>query len=249
MQIDASMVKYLCSPPDILSAKRLLFIQPHPDDNQIGAGGTIAKLVSLGAEVWELTVMDDRETDLEYHGEGHTLRQSEALEAQKILGMKNAGFLGFADRSRDDVREISDRIVEVIRAIRPDAVITADPQMQNECHEDHIKVGNAVKTAFLDCEWDFYPEYVDNKPREDTCSPAMLGFYYTDRANVKVDITGFEAKKYEAIHAHASQKNEQIEMMLMLLDKLTAQGTDFESAEGLRMQSRIQSHCFNLPIE
>ena len=38
----------LCAPPDLSKAERVLFVQPHPDDNQIGAGGTIAWLRSLG---------------------------------------------------------------------------------------------------------------------------------------------------------------------------------------------------------
>ena len=58
----------LCSPPDLSKAKRVLFVQPHPDDNEIGAGGTMAWLVSLGVEVWELTVLDDRYANPDYIG-------------------------------------------------------------------------------------------------------------------------------------------------------------------------------------
>ncbi|MFC4411785.1 PIG-L deacetylase family protein [Chungangia koreensis] len=39
--------------------KRALFIQPHPDDNDISAGGTVAKLVNSGTEVHYLTITDD----------------------------------------------------------------------------------------------------------------------------------------------------------------------------------------------
>ena len=68
----------LCAPPDLSKANRVLFVQPHPDDNQIGAGGTIAWLVSLGVEVWELTVLDDRYANPDYIGrenEVETVRQ------------------------------------------------------------------------------------------------------------------------------------------------------------------------------
>ncbi|HOO26063.1 MAG TPA: PIG-L family deacetylase, partial [Clostridiales bacterium] len=85
----------LLAPPKIENIKRVLFIQPHPDDNQIAAGGTIAAMVSRGVEVFELTVLDDRYLDLTYKGEGLTVRQKEALAAQELLGMKNAGFLDF----------------------------------------------------------------------------------------------------------------------------------------------------------
>ncbi len=45
--------------PDLLRAQRLLCVQPHYDDNDIGAGGTIARLALAGAEVHYLTVTDD----------------------------------------------------------------------------------------------------------------------------------------------------------------------------------------------
>ena len=46
----------LCAPPAIKNAKKVLCVQPHPDDNQIGMGGTIAYMRSLGIEVYELTL-------------------------------------------------------------------------------------------------------------------------------------------------------------------------------------------------
>ena len=42
------MVEKICEPPKLSSIKKALFIQPHPDDNQIGAGGTIAMLIDSG---------------------------------------------------------------------------------------------------------------------------------------------------------------------------------------------------------
>ena len=47
------------SVPDLSGARRLLCIQPHYDDNDLGAGGTIAALAEAGAHVCYLTVTDD----------------------------------------------------------------------------------------------------------------------------------------------------------------------------------------------
>ena len=44
------------APPDILKAHRILCIQPHSDDNDIGMGGTIAALAQNGCDVHSLTV-------------------------------------------------------------------------------------------------------------------------------------------------------------------------------------------------
>ncbi len=242
----------LCAPPDLSKAKRVLFVQPHPDDNEIGAGGTIAWLVSLGVEVWELTVLDDRYANPDYIGrenEVETIRQKEAKAAQEYLGIKNAGFLGFADKTRATVDELSVAIMNVIRKVKPDYVLTPDPLLVNECHSDHIKVGTAVKYACMDSECDFYPEFVDGKLRNDAWKVKGLGFYYTDKPNTLVDISEFEEKKIESIKKHVSQCNIGLLAGVRLQDQLFASGTSFTAAEPLRLQTNLQMHCFNLPIE
>ncbi len=241
----------ICAPPDITKAKRVLFVQPHPDDNQIGAGGTIAYLRSLGVEVYELTVTDDRYAEPEYIGRENdvqTVRQKEALAAQQMLGMKNAGFLGFADKTDASEREISLKIVEVIRKVKPDYVITADPNLATECHSDHIKIGNAVKFAAMDALCNFYPDFIDGQFRDDAWRVKGVGFYYTDKPNTLIDITEFEQLKMDSIKCHVSQAEPALLAAIMLQQKLFAEGTEFTSAEPLRMLSSLQMHCFNLPV-
>ncbi len=242
-------VKLICEPPKLENVKRALFIQPHPDDNQIGAGGTIAWLVDKGAEVYELTVLDDRYTDLTYSGEGYTVRQKEALEAQKALGMKNAGFLGFGDRTEVTAREISKEIVRVIRFIQPDIIFTVDPNLSTECHEDHIKVGMAVKYAFMDARFPFYPEYDNGQKRADVWDTAALALYYTDAPNTIVDIGSYGELKFKGIRAHVSQREPALEVALKLLAQHLADGTGYEAAEVFRVLSQRHAHCFNLPVE
>ena len=41
---------------DIFTANKILFIQPHPDDNELFAGGTVAKLVDNNIEVHYLSI-------------------------------------------------------------------------------------------------------------------------------------------------------------------------------------------------
>jgi len=239
----------LMGAPKLEYIKRALFIQPHPDDNQIGAGGTIAMLIDRGVEVYELTALDDRYTDLSYSGQGLTVRQKEILAAQASLGMKNAGFLGFGDRTKASMREIADAITLVIRKIQPDAVFTADPNLENECHEDHIKVAHAVQTAVLDSGFAFLPEYQDGKPREDVWNVKFIGFYYTDKPNTIVDISDYEEKKFESIQCHASQMAPGLLLSLKLLQQQFAAGTEYECVEVLRMITKLHTHCFNLPVE
>jgi len=243
---------FLCSPPSLRNAKKVLFVQPHPDDNQIGAGGTIAWLIDRGVEVWELTVTDDRYAVPEYIGkenEIETLRQKEAKSAQAFLGMKNAGFLGFADKNDNSVREISLAVLKVIRELKPDFVLTVDPNLASECHSDHIKVGTAVKYACMDAVCDFYPEFIDGKLRDDACPIPNIGFYYTDKPNTLVDISDYEETKIKAVKCHESQMYPGFDLILRLQDQYYAKGTRYRAVEPLRLQRSLQMHCYNLPIE
>ena len=53
------MIDTILPTPDLFGATRVLCIQPHYDDNDIAAAGTIARLVAQGSEVIYLTVTND----------------------------------------------------------------------------------------------------------------------------------------------------------------------------------------------
>lgn len=240
----------LLSPPELESIKRALFIQPHPDDNEIGAGGTMAYLKSLGAEVFALTVTDDRfSSDTLSGSELVELRRNEALAAMGVLGVENAGFLGFSDKTPASVEEIAAAILPVIRRLKPDAVFSVDPGLRDECHSDHVKVGTAVKYCVMDANIKHYPEKPDGTPHADAREVPILGQYYTDRPNTTVDIEEFREKKYEAIQCHASQCSPELLMALDFQSGILAEGTGFEHVEKLRLLAGLHLHCFVLPVE
>ncbi len=246
------LVSRLMSPPTLEGIERALFIQPHPDDNQIGAGGIMAALAADGVEVYELTVCDDRFADPQYIGKENetlTIRQQEALAAQKALGAKNAGFLGFADKTHASIDEIADAIVPIIRKIRPQAVFTVDPSLENECHSDHIKVGQAVKKSVMDAPYGFYPSFIDGKPHKDVWQVSILGLYFTDKPNTTIDISEEYQKKQESILRHRSQMSEELLMMLKLQDQVISQRCGCPAAEMVKLLAAHQLHCFAFPVE
>ena len=53
-------VEALLKPPVLDDCKKVLCIQPHPDDNEIGMGGIVAFLAEKGCEIHYLTVTDGR---------------------------------------------------------------------------------------------------------------------------------------------------------------------------------------------
>jgi N,N'-diacetylchitobiose non-reducing end deacetylase len=245
--MDPSLLAML-APPKLEDIRCALFIQPHPDDNEIGAGGTMARLVQQGAEVWELTVTDDRYISEVPEGSEFTVRQAEVRAAMEVLGVKNAGFLGFHDKTRASVEEISEAILPVIREIRPDAVFTVDPWLVGECHSDHVKIGQAVCWAVMDSGCDFFPETPDGSRHPDAYPVPMLGLYYTANPNTVVDVSDVIGMKLKSMNAHSSQMYPGFTDMILGLAQMLAEGTGYAFVEKIRMLSAHHLHCFNLPV-
>lgn len=80
-------------------AKKILCIQPHPDDADFGAGGTIAKLTKNGCEATYVSLMDDRvgtfKQDL-WPEKLAIIRVKEQEKAAEILGVKRLIWLGIS---------------------------------------------------------------------------------------------------------------------------------------------------------
>ena len=100
MSLTSIILKFAVPVPNILKYDNYLFIGPHPDDIEIGAGSTIAKLVSLGKKVSFLICLDGR-FGLDYAPHGTTpealidIRKKESIEAANLLGVTDVYFLGF----------------------------------------------------------------------------------------------------------------------------------------------------------
>ena len=89
-------IKELLGYPKFEDIRSALFIQPHPDDNEIGAGGTMAKLVKMGIPVYGLTVTEGRGGSNIYAPEKLAeIRKIEAANAMDILGVINLGCLKY----------------------------------------------------------------------------------------------------------------------------------------------------------
>lgn len=242
------LTELLCAAPSLEGLRSALFIQPHPDDNEIGAGGLMASLIASGAEVWELTVTDDRldcaEADFR---DGLSLRQREAAAAMEELGVRSAGFLGFADKTDASAEEIAAAIVPVIRKLRPEAVFSVDPLLPCECHRDHIKVGWAARYAVMDAVCDFCPRLPGGARHADVWQTEILGAYFTAEPNYIADVGAFWDAKLRAVGRHASQTSEELLTALDLQSRYFGAKAGCGRGEAFRLYSFLQLHCFNLP--
>lgn len=144
----------------------LLAIFAHPDDESHGPGGTLAKYAAEGVKVHYLCATRGEaggvNSRFQQNGESvANLRTRELQRAAAELGMAGVHFLGYRDSgmagSPDNAHpdslyaapldEVAGRIVECIRRLRPDVIITHD-QYGWYGHPDHIKCYEAVLRAY-----------------------------------------------------------------------------------------------------
>lgn len=240
-------VEAMLAPPKITGAKRVLCIQPHPDDNEIGMGGTIAMLADAGCKVHYLTVTtgDLGNRDRTATREQTALkRQAEAEAAGRHLGTQEFHFLSHGDSTLNDVVGLSLEIAHVIRKVQPNVIFCPDPFLTYEGHYDHVVTGRATANAF-------HLSGVARFPAEDGLTPwsaSAIGFYFTARPNTVIDITAQFERKFQAIALHISQMEEETLAMYRVYFQMKgaelAKGRDFALGEGLKVLSPLHMHCF-----
>lgn len=114
-------------------------IGAHPDDVELGCGGTILKLVAMGRKG---VVVDLTDASMGTRGTPE-IRSKEAAAAAKALGVGRVN-LGLPDGRLADGWDAQKRVIDAIRAWRPKVVIT---HHASEEHPDHEAAARIVKQA------------------------------------------------------------------------------------------------------
>ena len=235
----------LLAPPDLMQCKSVLCIQPHPDDNEIGMGGIIAKLAQKGCRIHYLTVTNGDMGNKDPHAtpeQTAAIRREETIAAGRHLGAESFHFLDHGDGSLQDILELSTQIASVIRQVQPQAIFAPDPWLHYECHLDHEITGRAAANAFLMAGRNHFPG--ETQPWQ----PEAIGFYFTAKPNTVIDISDTFEKKFEAIALHNSQMDPQTlavyRVWFSMLGQELAAGKDFPLGEGLKVLSPLHAHCF-----
>ncbi len=200
----------------------VLIFAAHADDTEFFAGGTVARFVAEGREVYEVITTNNERGSFEL--DRSTLvaqsRDREAREAARVLGKKELFFLEYPDGFLADtpVNELREKFMRLIRRLKPATIMTFDPWAAFEPHPDHRMVATAAMeaTGFAHMPL-FHPEH-----RELGLAPHMPAetYYFAkkpERANLVVDITAFIDKKIAALCAHESQMKMTIDDMQMSL--------------------------------
>ena len=188
---------------------RALAIYAHPDDPDVGCGGTLAAWAAKGSEVHTLlcTDGDKGSTDPSADpGELVAKRAVEAGEAAALIGLAGQEFLHYLDGELDDDVGLRQAIVSVIRRLRPDVVLCPDPTavffgQDYFNHRDHRITGWAVLDAVAPATALplYYPEA---GPAHQVSTVLMSG---TLEPDVWVDISTTVEVKVLAVGCHRSQ--------------------------------------------
>lgn len=239
--------------PAFESAERVLFISPHPDDIEVAAGQTAARLAEEGKKVRFLICADGRygsesaKTDPEKLAD---VREAEQIAAAKELGVEDVRFLRFSDGGFYKYEDFYIAVYKEVLIFKPDLVFCPDPCLSTECHIDHLNTGRAAMRAFL---------FSSNAPMAarlglEPANPKLLAMYYTDNPNYYFK-TG---KKYRlmqtaALKKHVSQmqflpdKKGSGDMIQLYIDFRTVRfgikTLHFGGAEGFRCLTPTHAHC------
>ncbi len=193
--------------PDLLKTKKVLCIQPHPDDMEIGAGATVALLVKAGIPVSCLTITDGSIGTHDKSINPNTLaitRLNEAKRAATIMGVNEMIWLNFPDGKLPDQGLVREHITKTIRKVRPTAVIVNDPWLPYEAHSDHTITGLAAAEACLLSNMPhFYPEHLENELEPHQVK--LIAFYYSPYPNTFFDVSTTWETKLSALACHDSQ--------------------------------------------
>jgi len=237
--------------PDMLQARRVLAIQPHYDDNDIAAGGTLALLHAAGAEIFYLTVTDDLLGVLDPSLSPESaakLLESEQVAAGKIIGVNGQYWLGFPDAGKYDAFDLRRGIIRHIRLLKPDFLFAPDPWLTYEAHRDHVQTGFAAAEAAIlhgFTRLSSGDDAVDNAYGDHVLSG--IAFYYTHDPNTTVDISTTREKKERAVRCYQAQFSpEDMDQLMAVLDfkaSQYAEGQAYSYAEALKVLHPSALHC------
>jgi LmbE family N-acetylglucosaminyl deacetylase len=114
---------------------KVLVLSPHTDDGELGAGGTIAKLVENGSKVIYFAFSAPRK-----------ILKTECRKCLEVLGVKESKIFDFKVRHFPEARqEILEILFEYNEKNKPDLILTPST---NDLHQDHQTVTNEALRAF-----------------------------------------------------------------------------------------------------
>ena len=202
--------------------QKILVVLGHPDDLEVYAGGTIARLIAEGKEVRSVKVtMGDKGSQQEKISQQDLseIRLREDTASMSALGItpENNVYLCFEDGTVENRLSVIGAIAEQIRIFKPDIIITHNPDdtiirfakdINWVNHRDHRNSGKSTIDAAYPYSRDllFFPDQLKKEGASShICTEFLLVDYYAGEDIVSFDVTNFIEQRVTAHANHASQ--------------------------------------------
>ena len=188
----------------------ILAIGCHPDDLEIGCGGTLARFASAGHRVTMVHVANGNMGHVVLMPvELRAIRLVEAQRAGQILGVAEVITLDLPDLAVDSNNpQTINQMVDIIRRVQPDLIITHAPE---DYMKDHVEVGRLAFDASFSASVPHFPTQTQNVSETFRVSKITPLYYMDTVAGVNflptdyVDISETIETKLQALDCHESQ--------------------------------------------
>lgn len=178
--------------------KCFLVVSPHPDDAELGLGGTILKLKERGHKVFIVDMSSGEPTPFGTPEK----RKKETKEASRILNIDKRFNLGLPNRYIFDAKEARLLLAEKIRLLKPDIIFCPG---QEDAHPDHIATSKITEGAR------FYAKYTKVTLGGGPHYASHLFYYFCSHLRIipefsfLIDITEQFNKKLKIVKCYKSQ--------------------------------------------
>ncbi len=200
--------------------KVILSVAAHGDDAEFMAGGTLAKMVDEGHDLYLLIATNnDRGSYRLSSEELRAVARAEAEAAARVLGARDVFLLGYLDGDLCDVRpsELRGQVMYYIRKLRADIIFSWDPFAPFENHPDHRAIAMAVLDA---SSFSAMPLFHPEQLAEGLRPHRVTEWYWYSKArwnvNRWVDTSATIERKIQALYAYRSQ-------MVLTIDEILAE--------------------------
>lgn len=202
--------------------ERALAVFAHPDDPEVGCGGTLARWSAAGSEVHLVIAnrgdkgSDDPATDPDRLAAARALEVERAAE---VLGVASVVHLGIDDGELDNDSALRTRLIGIVRSLRPTALVAPDPTAvffgdSYVNHRDHRQLGWAVLDSLVPAASPLYAP---------TAGPAhqveLVLLAGTLEPDAWVDIDQAFDVKVAAVACHESRLGSDTALIAAILDQ------------------------------
>jgi LmbE family N-acetylglucosaminyl deacetylase len=197
---------------------KLMCIVAHPDDECFGFGGALALAADRGIETYVLCLTDGQAGSYRANAESGAalgkMRGEEFAASCEVLGINRHELMDYQDARLEfvDFSTAAGRLVEKMRAYRPDVVMTFGGDGGLNTHPDHMIVSALTTAAFHWCgQAKRYPE-LGPVHQAKRLFYLTTNFFLPGRVEPKpmpwtviLDIRAVQKRKAEAFRQHTSQ--------------------------------------------